>query len=68
MLHLRCQLGEVIKVGDNIEIMVSRIRGREVSLGITAPKEILIERGELRRYVWEKKDSNTFILPIPEEV
>jgi carbon storage regulator len=68
MLHLRCHLGEVIKIGNNIEIMVSRIRGREVSLGITAPKEILIERGELRRYVWEKKDNKTFILPIPEEV
>lgn len=39
---------ETIHVGDGITIMVVGIRGGAVRLGITAPDDMLILRGELK--------------------
>ena len=51
MLVLTRQAGQSIIIGDNIEIVVTRIdQGHHlprVILGIVAPKEVNIRRGEL---------------------
>lgn len=39
--------GERLYIGDNIEIVIHRIDKNRVSLGIIAPKEIRVSRGEL---------------------
>lgn len=51
MLILRQQAHERIVVGDQIEIVVVRIMGKRVDLGIIAPPEIPIERREPRAIV-----------------
>lgn len=38
---------EVINIGSDIEIVVHRITGNRVKLGIKAPKDARIRRGEL---------------------
>ena len=38
---------ESIIIGDNIEITVQQIKGKQVHLGIKAPKDIKILRGEI---------------------
>lgn len=51
MLVLSRMRDEVIVIGkgkDAIEIMVCDIRGDKVRLGISAPKEIVIRRKEIR--------------------
>ncbi len=47
MLCLSRKNGETISIGDSIVVTVKRIRGKVVSIGITAPKSLVIRRGEL---------------------
>ena len=47
VLVLSRKIGETISVGDGIEIVVNRISGNRVTLGIKAPGDVRIVRGEL---------------------
>lgn len=47
MLVLTRKLGEVIQIGDSITITVLRMKGKSVRLGIKAPKDFNVIRGEL---------------------
>ena len=47
MLVLTRGNGERIRVGDDIEITVLKVKGGKVCLGIDAPKEVSIARAEL---------------------
>jgi carbon storage regulator len=49
MLVLSRQVDETIMIGDNIEIRIVGVRGRQVRLGINAPPEVTVHRKE----VWE---------------
>ena len=47
MLILTRKLGESITIGDEIKITVLELQGRQVKLGIIAPKDIGIHREEV---------------------
>ncbi|MCR4292867.1 MAG: carbon storage regulator CsrA [Candidatus Kuenenia sp.] len=47
MLILTRKLGESITIGDEIKITVLEFQGRQVKLGIIAPKDIGIHREEV---------------------
>lgn len=47
MLVLSRRLGERLKIGDEIEIVILGIQGNQVRLGIDAPKSINVVREEL---------------------
>ncbi|MDR1067251.1 MAG: carbon storage regulator CsrA [Clostridiales bacterium] len=47
MLALTRKKGESVIIGDDIEIMVTSIRGEQVKLGIVAPASVSIYRKEL---------------------
>lgn len=47
MLALTRKVGERIVIGDNIVLTVVDIKGDSIRLGIEAPKEIKIYRGEI---------------------
>ena len=47
MLVLTRKLREQIRIGDNITISVVRIRGNTVRVGIEAPRQVRVVRGEL---------------------
>jgi carbon storage regulator len=46
MLMLTRKVNETVLIGENIRIMVVWIRGKQVRLGIEAPEDLLILRGE----------------------
>jgi carbon storage regulator len=48
MLVLSRKVGEQIVIGDNITIVVNRVAGNRISLGIEAPADVRIVRGELK--------------------
>lgn len=47
MLVLSRKEGERIMVGDNIAVVINRISGNRVTIGIEAPENVSILRGEL---------------------
>lgn len=47
MLVLSRKEGERLLIGDNVVLTVNRIAGNRVAIGIEAPKEVPIVRGEL---------------------
>jgi len=51
MLVLTRRPGQSILVGDNVELVVVRVEGDRVVLGIEAPREIRVVRSELLRAV-----------------
>jgi carbon storage regulator len=47
MLVLSRKQGERIVVGGNIEIIITEVSGNRVRIGVSAPAEVPIRRGEL---------------------
>lgn len=54
MLVLTRKLGETIVIGDDIVIKVVDIHGKQIRLGIDAPTEISIFRGEIYQRIQEE--------------
>jgi carbon storage regulator len=50
VLILRRKVGEKIVIGDGITVVVNRVSGGRVTLGIDAPHDVHIVRGELRAF------------------
>ena len=47
MLILTRKLGETINIGDDVSIQVLDIKGKQVRLGIKAPRDLSIHRKEI---------------------
>ena len=47
MLVLSRRVDERIQIGDDITIVLVRIQGEQVRIGIEAPREVVIARSEL---------------------
>ena len=54
MLVLTRKLGESIAIDDHIKIVVVQIKGKQVRLGIKAPKETKIHREEVYMAIQEQ--------------
>ena len=56
MLVLSRKQNQEIIIGDNIKITVVKMKGNTVRLGIEAPREVNVLRGELPRHETPKKE------------
>lgn len=56
MLTLTRKVGESIRIGDEIEIIVKEIRRNQVRIGIVAPRDVSIYREELYEEIQAKPD------------
>ncbi|MFL0364982.1 carbon storage regulator CsrA [Pseudobacillus sp. 179-B 2D1 NHS] len=54
MLVLTRKIGEVIQIGDDIEITVVSVKGDQIKLGINAPKHVDIHRKEVYLTIQEE--------------
>ena len=55
MLILSRKAGERIKLGDSITLTVVGVSGDKVRVGIQAPADVLVLRGELKPYHEEQQ-------------
>jgi len=60
MLVLTRKLQETIQIGDNVTLTVLKVKGNTVRIGIEAPKEVRVIRGEL-----PPKERTTFQIDLP---
>ena len=66
MLVLTRKLGESISIDDNIKIVVVQIKGKQVRLGIKAPKETKIHREEV--YVAIQEQNQKAVESTPNQI
>ena len=53
MLVLSRKEGERIVIGDNITLIISKVSGNRVTIGIEAPRDVKVIRGELQQSLLE---------------
>jgi len=54
MLILTRKLGESIAIGDNIRITFLDLNGKQLRLGIEAPRSVAVHRSEVYRIIQEQ--------------
>lgn len=59
MLVLTRRPGQSILVGDGVELVVVRVEGDRVVLGIEAPREVRVVRAELLRAVESENQASS---------
>lgn len=53
MLVLSRRIGEILVIGDNINVVVLAVNGNQIRLGISAPKDVSIYREEVYKRIQE---------------
>lgn len=64
MLVLSRKIGQEIIIGQNIRVLISQVRGKQVRLAIAAPAAIQVQREEVRRRAQKSEPT----APIPPSV
>ena len=57
MLILTRRVGEVIRIGDDISVTVLEVKGSQVRLGFSAPKDVAVHREEVFGRIKAEKTS-----------
>jgi carbon storage regulator len=47
MLILTRRVGETLRIGSDVSVTVLAVRGRQIRIGITAPRNVVVHREEL---------------------
>ncbi len=63
MLVLTRKLGESIAIDDHIKIRVVQIKGKQVRLGIEAPKDTKIHREEVYMAIQDQNQQSANVTP-----
>ena len=59
MLILTRRIGETLNISDNIQVTVLGVKGNQVRIGVTAPKDVPVHREEIyERIKKEKKEAD----------
>ncbi len=56
MLILTRKSGETIRIGDDVAVSVIEIRGNQVRLGITAPRNVTVHREEVYELIQKQNE------------
>jgi len=68
MLVLSRKENQKLIIGDNVVLTINRISGNRVTIGIDAPREVRIVRGELERHEVASAGSAPMAMSIDENV
>ncbi len=59
MLVLTRKIGELIVIGDDIKIKIVEIKGKQVRIGIEAPRNVAVNREEIYKQKAAEKEVDT---------
>lgn len=57
MLILTRRVGEVLMIGDDVNITVLGVKGNQVRIGVNAPKDVAVHREEIYLRIQNEKAS-----------
>ena len=66
MLVLTRKIGEQIVIGDDIKIKIVEVKGKQVRVGIEAPKSVEVNREEIYQQKQNHKETSTELLHLEE--
>jgi len=59
MLVLSRRVGELMVIGDDIEVIILGIKGNQVKIGVNAPKDVPVNRQEIHeKIIRERSDKD----------
>jgi carbon storage regulator len=67
MLILTRRVGETLMIGDSVTVTVLGVKGNQVRIGITAPKDVAVHREEIFQRVDAGKAAAKEVIDKPDE-
>jgi carbon storage regulator len=67
MLILTRRIGEVLMVGSDVTVTAMAVKGNQVRIGIKAPRDVTVHRGEIYERVQAERAQKGIVNPIVPE-